>query len=144
MTVYDLKNPSGADIEIRGETIEDAINNELMRVRRACWLGDAGGVRILEMTTEETPGKHAYPITVVVRHEGLSLVAKGPRQTTLLARERPGRGRPEVGPAVQVRLETELLAAVDREAARDGKSRAHVIRDLISEGLETRAVAHPD
>ena len=52
---------------------------------------------------------------------------------TVRWRGRPG--RPEVGPAITVRLEQDLLAAVDADAKRAGESRAATIRRLLRSAL---------
>lgn len=44
-------------------------------------------------------------------------------------------GRPEVGPAVNLRFPPELLDAVDARASREGVSRAALIRRLVADGL---------
>jgi len=46
-----------------------------------------------------------------------------------------GPGRPEVGKPINVRLGDELLAKVDAEAGRRGKSRADTLRDLVAGAL---------
>lgn len=46
-------------------------------------------------------------------------------------------GRPEIGPAIQIRL-GELLAAVDEQAAVESLTRAEMIRRLVSAGLAGR------
>ena len=46
-----------------------------------------------------------------------------------------GPGRPEIGPAVLVRLTPEILEAVDGLAAKEGAPRAEVIRQLLTEAL---------
>lgn len=46
-----------------------------------------------------------------------------------------GPGRPEVGPAIHVRLTPELLAALDVEAERQGTSRAATVRHLLEQML---------
>mgnify|MGYP001214866266 CR=1 FL=1 len=48
-------------------------------------------------------------------------------------RGRPG--RPEIGPAITVRLEEDLLAAVDAEAERARETRAAAIRRLLRSAL---------
>ncbi|MCR4340793.1 MAG: ribbon-helix-helix domain-containing protein [Gemmatimonadaceae bacterium] len=54
-------------------------------------------------------------------------------------RGRPG--RPEIGPAVTIRLDPHLLAAVDAEAERSGESRAAMIRMLLGEAFLARLAA---
>lgn len=49
--------------------------------------------------------------------------------------EERGPGRPEVGKPINVRLGDELLAQVDAEAKRCGKSRADTLRDLVAQAL---------
>lgn len=44
-------------------------------------------------------------------------------------------GRPAIGPAINVRLEAGLLAAVDARAEHEGQSRAETIRRLLLAGL---------
>jgi hypothetical protein len=44
-------------------------------------------------------------------------------------------GRPEIGPAINVRLPKDLLARVDRSAADRGLSRAEAIRQMLAEKL---------
>lgn len=46
-----------------------------------------------------------------------------------------GRGRPPIGPAVQVRLTPDLLARIDRWAKRQGVTRAEAIRRLVERAL---------
>lgn len=46
-----------------------------------------------------------------------------------------GPGRPEIGPAIQVRLPEDLLAAVDARADAEGVSRAEMVRMLLAEAL---------
>jgi len=46
-----------------------------------------------------------------------------------------GPGRPEVGPAVNVRFPSDLLARVDAQAQREGLSRAEMIRRLADRCL---------
>ncbi len=50
-----------------------------------------------------------------------------------------GRGRPPVGPVVEVRL-GDLKARVDAEAARTGQSQSATIRALLTEALDAREV----
>lgn len=52
-------------------------------------------------------------------------------------RGRPG--RPEVGPAIQIRLHPELLAQVDQVASEDRATRAETIRSLLGEALARRS-----
>jgi hypothetical protein len=47
----------------------------------------------------------------------------------------PG-GRPVVGPKVEVRLDSETLAEVDKRATEEGVKRAEMLRRLIVTGLE--------
>lgn len=49
--------------------------------------------------------------------------------------EERGPGRPEVGPVVQVRVTSELLAAIDGLAVDRGMSRAELIRELLGTAL---------
>lgn len=46
-----------------------------------------------------------------------------------------GPGRPEIGPAIQVRLPEDMLAAVDSRADAEGVSRAEMVRMLLAEAL---------
>lgn len=46
-----------------------------------------------------------------------------------------GPGRPEIGPAVLIRLPEELLAEVDRRAEAEEVSRAETVRRLLGEAL---------
>jgi hypothetical protein len=46
-----------------------------------------------------------------------------------------GPGRPEIGPAIQVRLPEDLLAQIDAKAEDDGVSRAEMVRTLLGEAL---------
>jgi hypothetical protein len=41
------------------------------------------------------------------------------------------RGRPPVGPVIEVRLPADTLAALDAEAERLGRTRANVVRDVL-------------
>ena len=47
-----------------------------------------------------------------------------------------GRGRPTIGPAIDIRLPVEMLAAVDAEAAELGWTRAELIRWIVTERYE--------
>lgn len=49
--------------------------------------------------------------------------------------EEAGPGRPEIGPAVHIRLTAGLLAQIDDLAADEGLSRAETIRALLTEAL---------
>lgn len=49
--------------------------------------------------------------------------------------EERGPGRPEVGKPINVRLGDDLLAQVDAEAARRGKTRAITLRELVAQAL---------
>lgn len=42
-------------------------------------------------------------------------------------------GRPEVGPAINIRLPRELLAAIDARAEQEGSTRVALIRQALSE-----------
>lgn len=44
-------------------------------------------------------------------------------------------GRPEIGPAIQIRLPADRIVAVDKVAADQGVSRAEMIRRLVDTGL---------
>lgn len=46
-----------------------------------------------------------------------------------------GRGRPPIGPAVQVRLTPGLLARLDAWAKRQGVNRAEAVRRLLDQVL---------
>lgn len=46
-----------------------------------------------------------------------------------------GRGRPSVGPVITVRIPPDLLARLDAEAARQGITRAELVRDIVKEKL---------
>jgi len=48
-----------------------------------------------------------------------------------------GPGRPEIGPAVMIRLPEELLAEVDSRAEAEEVSRAEIVRRLLTETLLT-------
>ena len=47
-----------------------------------------------------------------------------------------GPGRPEIGPAVLIRLPEELLTALDRKAEGEGISRAEIVRRLLSDVID--------
>ena len=47
-----------------------------------------------------------------------------------------GRGRPEVGPRIPVRLPPHVLAHVDAWADAEGVTRAEAIRRLLTAGLK--------
>lgn len=44
-----------------------------------------------------------------------------------------GRGRPAIGERVEVRIPPDLLARLDAEAARQGITRAELVRDIVKE-----------
>lgn len=48
-----------------------------------------------------------------------------------------GPGRPEIGPAIKVRLPEDLLAALDAEAERQSASRAEIIRTMLWQQIYT-------
>ena len=50
--------------------------------------------------------------------------------------EERGPGRPEVGPAIQVRLPGDLLARLDTRAEAEGVSRAEMVRQLLETALK--------
>lgn len=52
--------------------------------------------------------------------------------------EERGPGRPEVGKPINVRLGDELLAWVDAEAGRIGKTRSDTLRDLVAQARDLR------
>lgn len=52
------------------------------------------------------------------------------------ARPAAARGRPAIGPTVQLRLDSDQLAAVDGYAANEGLSRAAALRQLTHRALE--------
>jgi Arc/MetJ-type ribon-helix-helix transcriptional regulator len=52
-------------------------------------------------------------------------------------------GRPEIGPAINVRLPEDQLERIDLYRA-PGQSRAAIIRDLLDEALATRQEQGPD
>lgn len=52
--------------------------------------------------------------------------------------EKRGPGRPEIGPAIQVRLPEDLLAAVDAKAEAENVSRAEMVRTLLDEAISIR------
>lgn len=43
------------------------------------------------------------------------------------------RGRPSVGPVITVRIPPDALARLDAEAARQGITRAELVRDIVKE-----------
>jgi hypothetical protein len=49
--------------------------------------------------------------------------------------EERGPGRPEVGKPINVRLGDDLLARVDERAKAEGKTRADMLRDLVSQAI---------
>ena len=55
--------------------------------------------------------------------------------------EERGPGRPEIGPAIQVRLPENLLTKVDARADAEGVSRAEMIRELLAKALDQQATA---
>lgn len=52
-----------------------------------------------------------------------------------LVEDARGPGRPEIGPATQIRLPQEMMDDLDAIAERDHVSRAEVIRRLVAQGL---------
>ncbi len=54
--------------------------------------------------------------------------------TPVMARRR---GRPAIGERVCVRLSSQMLAAVDQRADRQGTTRAAALRSLLAAGLES-------
>lgn len=44
-----------------------------------------------------------------------------------------GRGRPAIGERVEVRIPPDALARLDAEAARQGITRAELVRDIVKE-----------
>jgi hypothetical protein len=52
-----------------------------------------------------------------------------------------GPGRPEVGKPINIRLGDDLLGQVDAQAARQGDTRADVLRELVAEALAARHAA---
>lgn len=46
-------------------------------------------------------------------------------------------GRPEIGPAINIRLPVDLLAAIDARAERRGYSRAQFIRLLLDDAMQS-------
>lgn len=55
--------------------------------------------------------------------------------------ERRGPGQPPIGRPVPVRLPAWLIESLDREAEAEGKTRARLIRDLITEARAARRAA---
>lgn len=51
--------------------------------------------------------------------------------------EERGPGRPEIGPAIQIRLPQELLDKIDARAQESGSSRAETIRQLLAIAMQT-------
>lgn len=51
--------------------------------------------------------------------------------------EERGPGRPEIGPAIQIRLPQELLDKIDARAQESGSSRAETIRQLLAIATQT-------
>lgn len=49
--------------------------------------------------------------------------------------EETGPGRPAIGPLVGTRFPSDVLAALDERAERDGVSRAELVRRLVTDGL---------
>ena len=49
--------------------------------------------------------------------------------------EKRGPGRPEIGPAIQIRLPESLLTRLDEEAGKAGTSRAETIRRILAAAL---------
>lgn len=43
------------------------------------------------------------------------------------------RGRPPVGPVITVRIPADVLARLDAEAARQGVTRAELVRNIVKE-----------
>ena len=46
-----------------------------------------------------------------------------------------GRGRPPVGPRVNIRIPVEVIAALDAEAERLGVNRSELVRRILCEAL---------
>lgn len=52
--------------------------------------------------------------------------------------EERGPGRPEIGPAIQIRLPEEMLSRIDQQAKELGISRAERIRQLLAQAMHER------
>lgn len=50
--------------------------------------------------------------------------------------EERGPGRPEIGPAIQIRLPEDMLAQIDQQAKELGISRAERIRQLLAQAMD--------
>ena len=50
--------------------------------------------------------------------------------------EERGPGRPEIGPAIQIRLPEDMLARIDQQAKELGTSRAERIRQLLAQAMQ--------
>jgi hypothetical protein len=57
--------------------------------------------------------------------------------------EERGPGRPEVGPAIHIRLSEDLLARVDQLSEIEGVSRAEMVRTLLDEAIANRRQQTP-
>jgi hypothetical protein len=49
-----------------------------------------------------------------------------------------GRGRPEIGTPVRIRIPADVLAQIDQIAADAEMKRAEVVRELLAEALKVR------
>lgn len=63
--------------------------------------------------------------------------ALGQREEHDMNEEGRGRGRPPVGPAIEVRLPPAVVAALEAEAAERGWKRAELLRWIVEQHYDT-------
>ena len=120
--------PGASDREITG-TYEDAIEAFEEALWEAQLLPDEES---LSTTDHLGLAGGVYPEDVLGLQGFLTFA---PDTYVEVIREERGPGRPEIGPAIQVRLPEALLAAVDARADAEGVSRAEMVRMLLAEAL---------
>jgi hypothetical protein len=109
-------------------------------------------VYIEHMNNTDRNQPHTYKATGTPKWRTCALCGQGANATV----HRPvkmtgrGRGRPQIGDRVELRLATEVLAAVDKEAIDLGWKRAELLRWIITDryadklGLRRAAVCESD
>lgn len=126
MTTFAITRPYGAGVERVRLVITD-VPDELGERDVLDWLDDCDPC--LDAATPEDEWSSSEQLTAreapVVRWRG-----------------RPG--RPEIGPVVNVRLDTELLARIDALAAGSGESRAATIRGLLAREVSGAQTVTPE
>lgn len=123
-----MGEPGEADAAAPGFELSD-FQQEMMKTLRT-----GGSVKV---TSNPAYGTAAMAAELQAAMEELVSLGLARRSNSgrYWATEASGAGRPEVGPAVNVRL-GELLSRVDEFAASHAMSRAAAIRELISRGLD--------